>query len=462
MKAWTTSVIIVLIVLTMACGVVSAERNPLSRDQQAITVTSGAAITSVPGLITQNKSVAGVNNNTLVAKIVGPGISYSNVTYRGTKGSAGFFSNGSSIIGIPQGVILSTGEIHNVIGPNVYDSISGYNGLPGDSDLDKLIPGLQTHDATVLQFDFKPTTNVIKIQYVFSSDEYNEFVDSLFNDVFGFYVNGKNIAKLPDSANVTINNINLKRHTAFYRNNDLDDGGGAINTEMDGLTTVITSMVSVTPNKLNHMKIAIADATDYVYDSNVFIKVDSLSTYTGPVIYKISPKSGTLGANKLLVTVTGDNFNKSSTLTLTRGPKVLSVSSVKYLSRTQMTYNVTIPWNTPAGTWNLTVKNPDGKTYKATDIFTVKNPLPHITTLSPASKTHGTAAFTLNVTGSNFVPTSKIQWNGVNKTTVYISPTKVSATIPATNIATAGTANVRVYNGAPGGGQSNALVFTKT
>lgn len=464
MKTLTTSVIIVLIMLTMVCGVVSAERNPISRDQQAITDKSIEA-GSPGGLITQDKSVAGVTNNTIVAKIVGAGISYSNITYRGVKRSAGFFSNGSSIIGISQGVILSSGDIANVVGPNSADDITADNNLPGDSDLNNLIPGYTTYDATVLQFDFVPKTNVIKIQYVFSSDEYNEYVGSSYNDVFGFYVNGKNIAKLPDSSNVSINNVNKGKHAAYYRNNDYDDlypGPYPVNTEMDGLTTVVTSMVSVTPNKLNHMKIAIADAGDYLYDSNVFIKVDSLSTYTGPVIYTITPTSGTLGANKMLVKVTGDNFNKSSTLTLKRGTKALSVSSVKYLSRTKMTYNVTIPWTSPAGTWNLTVKNPDGKSYQATGIFTVKNPLPHITTLTPASKAHGTAAFTLNVTGSNFVPASTIRWNGVNKPTVYISSTKVSATIPATDIAAAGTASVKVYNAAPGGGLSNPLTFTKT
>ena len=88
------------------------------------------------------------------------------------------------------------------------DYITAVNDLSGDTDLDKLVPGYYTYDATVLEFDFKPTKNVIRIQYVFSSDEYNEYVGSKYNDVFGFFVNGKNIAKLPDSTNVTINNIN--------------------------------------------------------------------------------------------------------------------------------------------------------------------------------------------------------------------------------------------------------------
>lgn len=465
MNPWKASVFIVLMVLTLACGVVSAERNLISRDQQAVTAQSEAAVTAVPGLITQNKSVAGVTNNSLVEKIVGTGITYSNVTYRGVAGSAGFFSNGISIIGIPQGVILSSGEIHNVVGPNTDPAISAINWLPGDSDLNKLIPGYETEDATVLSFDFVPKSNVIQIQYVFSSEEYNEFVGTDYNDVFGFYVNGKNIAKLPDSTNVSINNINLGKHAAYYRNNDWWDlypGPYPVNTEMDGLTTVITSMVSVTPNKLNRMKIAIADAGDPVLDSNVFIKVDSISTYTGPVIYTIAPVSGTVGASKMLVKVNGDNFYPNTTFTLKRGTTVLSVANVTYLSKKLETINVTIPWKSSAGTYNLTAKNFDGKVYRATGIFTVKNPVPVLSTIVPASRAHGTAAFTLNVTGSNFVPTSKIRWKGGNKVTTYISPTKLSAVIPAVNISAAGSAKVTVFNPAPGGGVSNNKTFTIT
>ena len=193
--------------------------------------------------------------------------------------------------------------------------------MAGDADLDTLFPfPYNTYDATVLEFDFVPTTNVIKIQYVFSSDEYNEFANSNFNDVFGFFVNGKNIAKLPDTANVTINNINLNHHPEYFRNNERP-GPCPINTEMDGLTTVITSMVSVTPGRLNHMKIAIADAGDYYYDSNVFITATSISTYTGPVVYTVLPAAANIGAVEKLIRVSGDNFNKSANFSLTRRGK---------------------------------------------------------------------------------------------------------------------------------------------
>jgi hypothetical protein len=77
-----------------------------------------------------------------------------------------------------------------VVGPNTFSNITTYNGQPGDSDLDSLIPGFATFDATVLEFDFVPSTSVISFQYVFGSEEYNEFVNSAQNNVFGFFVNG--------------------------------------------------------------------------------------------------------------------------------------------------------------------------------------------------------------------------------------------------------------------------------
>ena len=57
--------------------------------------------------------------------------------------------------------------------------------------------GYSTYDATTLEFDFVAPTDVISFQYVFASDEYNEWVNSSFNDAFGFFLDGVNIAKIP-------------------------------------------------------------------------------------------------------------------------------------------------------------------------------------------------------------------------------------------------------------------------
>lgn len=222
--------------------------------------------------------------DTIVTALLGTGITYENVAYTGTDCSAGTFSGGTGIIGIEEGIILSSGVIQNVIGPNKADGITANLGLGGDTNLNALIPGYTTYDAVILEFDFVPTSDVLTFDYVFTSDEYNEFVNTAFNDVFAFFLNGydvsDNIALIPGTTTpVAINNVNgggpaygtNPSNSAYYINNDLTDGGGSIDTEMDGLTTVFTATAYVTKGDTNHIKLAIADAGDHVLDSNVFI-----------------------------------------------------------------------------------------------------------------------------------------------------------------------------------------------
>ena len=224
----------------------------------------------------------------LVNALIGSGPnapSISNVTFSGANVAAGTFSGGMDAIGFDNGIILSSGNIASVIGPNTSDAITTNNGLAGDADLDGLIPGYTTHDATVLEFDFEcENLQVISFEYVFASDEYNEYVNSAFNDVFGFFVNGVNIALIPSTTTpVAINNVNCGNpynppsggsYCELYRNNDLSDGGGSIDTEMDGLIVTFYATTNVNPG-VNHIKLAIADAGDWVLDSDVFIKGES-------------------------------------------------------------------------------------------------------------------------------------------------------------------------------------------
>ncbi|NLT95506.1 MAG: hypothetical protein GXW85_08260 [Clostridia bacterium] len=253
----------------------------------------------------------------LVARLLGEGVTVSNVSFKGTSSSAGTFSGGTGIIGFEEGIILSSGSIYNVVGPNQEDGITGVNGLFGDPDLASLISGI-TYDATVLEFDFIPETDALAFQYVFASDEYNEYVNSQYNDVFGFFLNGKNVALLPGTdIPVSINNVNggkpygeNAQNPEYFRNNDLDDGGGEINTEMDGLTVVLEVKAEVKANEVNHIKLAIADVGDRAYDSNVFIKAGS---FTG------KPKPGQLQFSSPTYSVNEDAGSISIEVTRTEG-----------------------------------------------------------------------------------------------------------------------------------------------
>ncbi|MGZ5297144.1 MAG: choice-of-anchor L domain-containing protein [Actinomycetota bacterium] len=226
----------------------------------------------------------------LASALVGPGVSVSNAQFTGADLAAGTFSGGGTgagaTIGFDQGLILSSGAIASVPGPNSSDSTSSGNGQAGDTALDTLLPvGQTSQDAAVLTFDFTAEASSVSFQYVFSSEEYNEFVGSGFNDVFGFFVNGTNCATVSGQP-VSVNTVNGgdpfgtgASHPELFRNNDPNDPGPAtIDTQMDGLTTVLTCVALVSSSESNTMKLAIGDVGDSSYDSNVFIEAGSLTT----------------------------------------------------------------------------------------------------------------------------------------------------------------------------------------
>ncbi len=250
----------------------------------------------------------------LANQLVGGGVQISNVVYTGAAVAAGTFSTASNIIGFNNGIILSTGSIRSVIGPNCTTGITAENETAGDTDLDTLVgTGHTTNDAAVLEFDFVPKTSTLTFSYVFASDEYNEFVGQ-FNDVFGFFVNGANIALLPGvtpPTPVSINTVNLTANTQFFINNDMQSPAVApVDTEMDGLTVVLTATAQVNANQTNHMKLAIGDADDFAVDSNVFIEAGSLSSSTltfnpTSVSFGNQPVNTTSGKQPITVTNTG-------------------------------------------------------------------------------------------------------------------------------------------------------------
>ncbi len=85
--------------------------------------------------------------------------------------------------------------------------------------------------------------------------------------------------------------------------------------------------------------------------------------------------------------------------------------------------------------------------------------IPSITSLSPASATTGAAAFTLTVNGINYENGAVVRWNGIARATTFVSPSQLTASILASDVANTGTASVTVFNGALGGGASNAVTF---
>lgn len=88
------------------------------------------------------------------------------------------------------------------------------------------------------------------------------------------------------------------------------------------------------------------------------------------------------------------------------------------------------------------------------------NPTPTIASVTPSTANAGDAATAITVTGSDFISSSAIQWNGTALATTFASSTSLQATIPASDLANGIAAKLTVENPSPGGGTSAALTFT--
>lgn len=235
-----------------------------SASAQALVITPGAG-----------------DGSALASSIAGTGISVSNVTYTGANNASGLFSDGtSSGIGIESGVILTSGSAASAVGPNSSSGTSTNNGVGGSAALTALSGGT-TFDASILSFDFIFDSGIggdLFVNFVFASEEYNEYVNSNFNDVFAFYLNGVNIALLPDASPVSIDTVNLGSNSGLYNDND----NGINDLEYDGFTDVFYLSALGLGAGTHTMSFEIADSGDGVLDSGVFVQAKSFSNQPVP------------------------------------------------------------------------------------------------------------------------------------------------------------------------------------
>jgi hypothetical protein len=229
----------------------------------------------------------GTTANQLASTLVGPGIAVNNVAFTGDATAAGLFDDPAASVGLARGVVISSGKISDVIGPNKGSGTGEDLNQPGDSALDSLLPsGQQTQDAASLTVEFTPTNPQLAINYVFASEEYEEFVGSQFNDVFAFFVNGVNCALTPGTAApITVNTVNQNTNTLFY----VPNGDGTYDTEFDGFTVVLTCRAAVNPGVKNTLRLVIADTSDGILDSGVFLQASGVSSNPLGPLQPITP-----------------------------------------------------------------------------------------------------------------------------------------------------------------------------
>ena len=262
------------------------------------------------------------SNHLINNVLLGGGVSANNVTYQGDPIQVGFFTAINSNLGIDSGIVLSTGDIID-LDPNFF----GFGNIPSstNSDPDLLnvansVPPLINQpfnvtgifDVATLEFDFIPNSDTLSFNYVFGSNEYLTWINSEYNDVFGFFISGPgitgpyssppgfpngsiNIANVPNSTPqlpITISSVNNQLNSQYY----IDNQSTFPQTiSCNGFTTSFTATTVVQCGEIYHIRLALADGSDANLDSWVFLEAGSFSSNGS-----VSVSSGIANSDTLL------------------------------------------------------------------------------------------------------------------------------------------------------------------
>ena len=243
--------------------------------------------------------------------------------FNGVDQSYGFFDATGTTFPFQSGIVLSTGRLANVPGPNNSLSDDDAPNWTGDSDLETALNETNTFNATILEFDFTAVASQISFRYLFASEEYQENNPNScnFSDLFGFLIRPtagqnqyENIALIPNT------NIPVKATTVTPgvpgscppQNETYFGNYNGVNSPINfnGQTAVLTATADVIPNQSYHVKLVIADEQNFRFDSTVFLEAGSFQL------------SSDLGPNRLIATA--NSLCEGETLELDANQPVLS------------------------------------------------------------------------------------------------------------------------------------------
>ncbi|MEC9159199.1 MAG: choice-of-anchor L domain-containing protein [Bacteroidota bacterium] len=256
-----------------------------------ITVTNSAPYNTANQLI----------NNVLL----GGGVSANNTSMFGDAIQIGFFNGINTNLGLDSGIVMSTGDIAD-LDPSSFGG--GNSPLNTNTDPDLLnvansVPPLINQpffvsgifDVATIEFDFIPTSDTVSFNYVFGSNEYLTWVNSEYNDVFGFFISGPgitgpysspagfpngsiNIATVPNSIPplpITISSVNNVLNSQYYIDNQFTFPQ---TVSCNGFTTLFNATTIVQCGETYHIRLALADGSDSSLDSWVFLEAGSFSS----------------------------------------------------------------------------------------------------------------------------------------------------------------------------------------
>ena len=231
---------------------------------------------------------------------LGEGVEVTDIQFYGVPTAVGYFKNAEDEIGIDRGIIMTTGAVTqngNFVGvDNVGNAFasSDNNAMAANNDPDlQAISTNQVFNAAKYVITFIPTSDTLRFNYIWASEEYPEWACTSFNDVFGFFLsgpgingpyenNGINLAIIPGTnLPVAINNLHPQNGSGCPPLNEqfyVDNNGSSNQPVYDGFTTVLTAEAVVTPCEPYTIKLVIADNGDGIYDSGVFLEAKSFGT----------------------------------------------------------------------------------------------------------------------------------------------------------------------------------------
>ncbi|MFD1553834.1 choice-of-anchor L domain-containing protein [Putridiphycobacter roseus] len=321
----------------------------------------GVAFFAMPSVWSQLTTTTGLTPVQLVQNVlVGNGVTVTNVSYTGDLKAIGSFNGTGSNLGLASGIVMTTGTVlpntgllggqQGPHGPNTNGSAGVDNNTAGNTQLTN-IAGQTTFNASILEFDFVPNSDSIKFKYVFGSEEYPEFVNAGFNDVFAFFISGPgfggnyNMATIPGTAGtpVTIDNVNANSNSSYFVDNG--DGTSAPQNnssyyiQYDGFTVVIEAKAKVQCGETYHLKMAIADVGDGAYDSGIFLEANSLKSILPVEISSTLSKnifnnntSMAESCESATISITRDASQASQTLSIPLSTGGTAIEGVDYSS----------------------------------------------------------------------------------------------------------------------------------
>lgn len=238
--------------------------------------------------------------------------------------SIAYFTNTNPDFPIERGVILSTGSVYNAPGPNNSTQSAGDANWDGDEQLRAYMqpydPGLtETYNASILTFDFKPSSNFISFNFMFVSEEYGTFQCD-YSDAFAFFLTNHDTGQVTNLAIVPGTNDPISVIT--IRDSQYNGGCESVNPEyfgnyfplgnnnaahnFNGETVLLTAVSDVTPNTTYSIKLVIADRNDSSYDSAVLLEAGSFSLTSANLGEDLTIETGTALCDDQTHTLTVD------------------------------------------------------------------------------------------------------------------------------------------------------------